>query len=149
VCAADYSTSIGYRCTKCDSSTSSASYVVLAILVAVVAAILAFMTYEMLDVSAVTDAAAAINEHKSVLTKLKALPWSKLRAPIVVFQILTQFISITGLQMPDLYSNFLSWLDAINFNIGWTFSIGEGCQKVLLILNFVLARHIQSLVVLY
>jgi hypothetical protein len=144
VCADDYSTSIGYRCTKCNSTTSSASYAVLALLVAVVTAVLTCITYEMLDIGTITDAAAAITQHKSVLSKLKQLPWSKLRAPVVVFQILTQFISITGLQMPNLYKNFLSWLDAINFNIGWTFSIGYETHFLLYILMYVCSYYVDT-----
>jgi hypothetical protein len=128
VCSEGYSHSIGYRCSQCSSSTSTASYAILAALAAAAAAVLAFIAHEMLSVGDVRDAVEAASQATSQLSsctaQLRALSWSKLRAPVVVFQILTQFVSITGLQLPDLYSTLLSWLDVLNFNIGWTFSLG-------------------------
>jgi hypothetical protein len=57
------------------------------------------------------------------MKKLAALPWDKLRIPVVAFQIVTQFISITGLPLPDIYRSFLSWTDAVNLNLGWLLSL--------------------------
>jgi hypothetical protein len=54
----------------------------------------------------------------------KRLPWSKLRIPIVVMQLLTQFVSITGTQYPSIYSNYLKWLNVINFDTSWLLSAG-------------------------
>jgi hypothetical protein len=59
----------------------------------------------MLDLG--TDAAAATRDiyaKDSWLTKAKALPWSKLCIPLVVFQIVTQFVNVTGLQLPSAYT---------------------------------------------
>jgi hypothetical protein len=61
--------------------------------------------HEMLDLG--TDAAAATRDiyaKDSWLTKAKALPWSKLCIPLVVFQIVTQFVNVTGLQLPSAYT---------------------------------------------
>jgi hypothetical protein len=54
---------------------------------------------------------------------LVAFPWDKLRIPIVAFQIVTQYIGITGLPLPDIYSRFLAWADVFNFNLGWLLSL--------------------------
>jgi hypothetical protein len=56
--------------------------------------------------------------------KLAALPWGKLRIPIVTFQIITQYISITGLPLPNIYHKFLAWIDVFNLNLGWLLSLG-------------------------
>jgi hypothetical protein len=65
----------------------------------------------------------------SLMSKLQSLDWAKLRTPFIVFQILTQFISITGLQLPYLYQNFLGWADVLNFNVDW-WSLPLGCVMV-------------------
>jgi hypothetical protein len=56
--------------------------------------------------------------------KLAALPWDKLRIPIVAFQILTQYISITGFTLPDIYRDFLKWIDVLNLDFSWMMSLG-------------------------
>jgi hypothetical protein len=113
--------STGYSCVACSNNTG---YVVLIIILVLLAAALAYVMHELVDVGSLSDASTAAGAHTSHLAKLKALPWSKLRTPVVVYQILTQFVNITGLQMPDLYKDFLAWIDVINLNIGWTFSVG-------------------------
>jgi hypothetical protein len=54
---------------------------------------------------------------------LAAFPLDKLRIPIVAFQIVTQYIGITGLPLPDIYSKFLTWADVFNLNLGWLLSL--------------------------
>jgi hypothetical protein len=44
--------------------------------------------------------------------------------PIVAFQIVTQYISITGLPLPNIYLKVLSWTDVFNLNLGWLLSLG-------------------------
>eukprot|EP00953_Heterococcus_sp_UTEX-ZZ885_P009278 5484-Heterococcus_DN1.PRE.1 len=44
--------------------------------------------------------------------------------PIVAFQIVTQYINITGFPLPDIYRKFLAWTDAFNLNLGWLLSLG-------------------------
>jgi hypothetical protein len=83
--------------------------------------------WELLGLGDSSDAAAVTASAFSLIApsrKLKVLPWAKLRIPLIVFQILTQFIGITGSQVPLLYRDFLSGLDVFNIDIGWIFSIG-------------------------
>jgi hypothetical protein len=68
---------------------------------------------------AITDIAAF-----DTMKKLAALPWDKLRIPVIAFQIVTQFISITGQPLPNIYRKFLSWTDVFNLNLGWLLSLG-------------------------
>jgi hypothetical protein len=52
------------------------------------------------------------------------IPFNKLRIPVVVLQILTQFIAITGAQMPPQYRKFIRWINVINLDMQWLLSVG-------------------------
>jgi hypothetical protein len=54
----------------------------------------------------------------------RALPWGKLRVPIVAFQIIVTFISITGLPLPAIYSIVVRWTGLLSFDFGWVISLG-------------------------
>jgi hypothetical protein len=54
---------------------------------------------------------------------LAEFPVDKLRIPVVVFQIVTQFVGTTGQPLPESYQKFLGWTDAFNFNPGWLLSL--------------------------
>jgi hypothetical protein len=60
----------------------------------------------------------------TVVHSAKRLPWRKFRIPIVVMQLLTQFVSITGTQYASVYSVFLKWLNVINLDMSWLLSAG-------------------------
>jgi hypothetical protein len=44
--------------------------------------------------------------------------------PIVAFQIVTQYINITGFPLPNIYRKFLAWTDAFYLDLGWLLSLG-------------------------
>ena len=50
------------------------------------------------------------------------LPLDKLKIIVVVWQILTGFSGITGVEYPASYSTFLSWLNVVNLDLGSIFS---------------------------
>lgn len=50
------------------------------------------------------------------------LPFDKIKILVVVWQILTVFSGIAGVQFPASYANFLSWLNVVNLDIGQLFS---------------------------
>jgi hypothetical protein len=122
VCAKGYSKSIGYQCTQCKTGTKAAIYSALAILLATFLLAIWYLIIQLLGLSDGQDAItnfAAVN----VMQKVASLPWDKLRIPLVAFQIVTQFISITGLPLPNIYRRFLSWTDVFNLNLGWLLSL--------------------------
>jgi hypothetical protein len=57
-------------------------------------------------------------------TAVCKFPFNKLRIPLVVIQILTQYIAITGVQYPDLYREFLRRIDVLNIDMRWFLSAG-------------------------
>eukprot|EP00903_Cladosiphon_okamuranus_P020452 g18772.t1 len=50
------------------------------------------------------------------------LPMDKLKIVVVVWQILTVFPSITGVEFPPAYSRFLSWMEVVNLDVGHIFA---------------------------
>ena len=50
------------------------------------------------------------------------LPLDKLKILVVVWQILAVFSSITGVEFPASYAQFLSWISVVNLDIGSIFS---------------------------
>jgi hypothetical protein len=123
VCAKGYSKSIGYQCSQCKTGTKAAIYSALALLVVVFVLLGSYLVKELLGLG---DGQEAVNHFAAFgcMKKLAALPWDKLRIPVVAFQIVTQFISITGLPLPNIYRRFLSWTDVFNLNLGWLLSFG-------------------------
>ena len=60
------------------------------------------------------------------------VPLRKLKILLVVWQILTVFSSITGVEFPASYALFLSWINVVNFDIGHIVSV----SCILLSVNF-------------
>jgi hypothetical protein len=123
VCAEGYSNSIGYECTHCKGGTKAAIYTSLALLLLAVILFIWFMTLELFCLGDGQDAVSGFRD-SNIIQKLTKFHWSKLRIPIVAFQIVTQYISITGLPLPNIYRKFLSWTDVFNLNLGWLLSLG-------------------------
>jgi hypothetical protein len=88
------------------------------------------VSYLAIDLLGLSDGQDAVSNFVAfgVIKKLASLPWDKLRIPVVAFQIVTQFISITGLPLPNIYRKFLSWTDVFNLNLGWLLSLGCSAQ---------------------
>jgi hypothetical protein len=123
VCAPGYSKSIGYECSQCKADTKAVIYTALALVLVVFVLFLSYLAIELLGLGDSEDAVSNFTTF-GCMKKLAALPWDKLRIPIVAFQILTQFISITGLPLPNIYRKFLAWTDVFNLNLGWLLSLG-------------------------
>jgi hypothetical protein len=122
-CAQNYSKSIGYECSECKTGTKAGIFTALALVLVVFVLLLIYLVVELLGLGDSEDAISNFTTF-GCMKKLAALPWDKLRIPIVAFQILTQFISITGLPLPDIYRKFLAWTDVFNLNLGWLLSLG-------------------------
>jgi hypothetical protein len=63
------------------------------------------MTLELLGLGDGQDAVSTASAF-GCMNKLASLPWDKLRTSIVAFQIVTQYISITGIPLPNIYRKF-------------------------------------------
>jgi hypothetical protein len=125
VCSAGYSKSLGYKCAKCVRGRRGAVMTAVAILIAMVVLLLLWLLNELLGIGDGVDATNTVFSCNSApLQSIAKLPWDKIRTPLIVFQILTQYINVTGLRLPLLYHEFLRWLGAINIDLGWLLSVG-------------------------
>jgi hypothetical protein len=128
VCAEGYSSTIGYECTQCKSDNRVTIYTAIAIVVVLFIVAVCFVVYATLNLDDGQDAADTLRNRDSkgccnCRQMIAKFPWNKLRIPIVAFQIVTQFIGITGLPLPEFYQRFLGWTDVFNFNLGWLLSL--------------------------
>jgi hypothetical protein len=97
----------------------------IAIIIALVILLLLWLLYTLLGLGDGVDATNTVTScNTAPLQTLANLPWDKLRTPLIVFQILTQYISVTGLRVPLLYREFLRWLEAVNIDFSWLLSVG-------------------------
>ena len=58
----------------------------------------------------------------NIKTWASRFPLHKFKILLVVWQILTIFSSITGVEFPESYALFLSWINVVNFDIGYVLS---------------------------
>jgi hypothetical protein len=126
VCDSGYTRSTGYQCTKCRGTIDSRSIVMIVVVVILMAIAFVYITnYFITSDDEQYESISAVNRslHK-VVQGVKKAPWNKLRIPIVVMQLLTQFMSITGTQFPSIYGDYLKWLDIVDLDISWLLSIG-------------------------
>jgi hypothetical protein len=117
--------SSAYHCSQCATGYKAGAVALLAALAAVLTFTLWYVISDLVDVDGAGEALGAGRSGTSsvpqcgvVCHSLGFLPWSTLRVPLVVFQILSQYISISGLRLPDLYMKFLAWTDILNLNLG-------------------------------
>jgi hypothetical protein len=125
VCSTGYSRSSAYQCSKCATGYKASAVALLAALAAILAFVLFYVISDLVDIGGAGDAVGAGRSGTSAVPQcgmmchsLSFLPWQSLRVPLVVFQILTQYISISGLRLPELYMKFLAWVDILNLNLG-------------------------------
>eukprot|EP00611_Tribonema_gayanum_P007210 TRINITY_DN1653_c0_g1_i1.p1 TRINITY_DN1653_c0_g1~~TRINITY_DN1653_c0_g1_i1.p1 ORF type:complete len:1109 (+),score=308.99 TRINITY_DN1653_c0_g1_i1:195-3521(+) len=140
VCRAGYTSFVGSTCYKCESgavvSFAVFSTLVVVAMIVVCGALAAMGAHRPGSVSevykegsrntGVADATASVYQGLTS-TNVKGAVMSVLRAmriPIVVMQILTQYLSITGVPIPALYRTFISWLDLINLDMSVVLSPG-------------------------
>jgi hypothetical protein len=123
VCAEGYSKSIGYQCTQCKGGTRAAIFTGVIAVLALCMIGVAILTRELLGVGDSSDAVSNV-QRCSLPHKLAKFHWGTLRIPVVAFQIVTQYISFTGLPLPNIHHRFLSWTDVFNLNLGWLLSLG-------------------------
>ncbi|CAM9743167.1 unnamed protein product [Phaeothamnion confervicola] len=143
VCASGYSSSVGYTCTKCDGKAVAAAAFLVAF---VAAALLGAVTYTISDLhadggggggSAAGVGFTAPNQHHhpaaaavfttktaAIWGKLQRLPLNKLRTAVVVLQIVTSYVAVTGARYPKIYQNFLAFAGVITLNLNLVVSFG-------------------------
>jgi hypothetical protein len=116
VCKAGYTRTSPHHCSRCNDRRSAGGIVVITLVLAALAFTLWYSISYLLTVD--DSATAAPTACAAPMRFLSSLPWSKLRIPVIVFQILTQYVGISGLRLPVLFTKALSWTRVFNLNIG-------------------------------
>ncbi|KAG5179485.1 hypothetical protein JKP88DRAFT_167547 [Tribonema minus] len=71
-----------------------------------------------------SEAAGSAHNAGAALRNAVCALLAALRIPLVVYQIQTQFASITGALLPQAYHTFLNWLNAVGFDLRWVLPLG-------------------------
>lgn len=121
VCAKGYSRSIGFACTKCTSRNRNVTIALGAALIVLVAALFGDFV-----VSLVRDTEAkllgCLCGGRAVC---RGIPFQAIKIIVVVWQILTQFSSVASVTYPEIYEQFLSYVNIVaNFDVSLIFSTG-------------------------
>ncbi|KAG5187595.1 hypothetical protein JKP88DRAFT_307196 [Tribonema minus] len=117
VCASGYSATIRQSCERCEGSAAALLGAAAAAVLLAVALLLWWYASAFTDADNAQAAAAAGRASSGAVSGAALAALHALRIPLVVFQIVTQFVSISGVQFPPIYQDFLRWLSVVNLGI--------------------------------
>ncbi|CAM9300041.1 unnamed protein product, partial [Sphacelaria rigidula] len=116
VCDIDYTPGVSNSCHSCDSSFRAGMVVMLALMGVIFLGLVSLVVMDLVANPALTE----LNETRWAVSRwLRVIPFHKLKIPLVVFQIITQYASITAIEFPVIFRTFLSVVDVINMDAGW------------------------------
>ncbi|KAG5185731.1 hypothetical protein JKP88DRAFT_311568 [Tribonema minus] len=126
VCADGYAAVTGYKCVECTAGIVGAVVVGMVVLFAVVALGLWVLVAAASGLGEGADATSTFAAASGTLKLARAclIIARHLRTPVIVMQILTQFVSITGVALPLQYLDFLQVMDLISLDLRWLTSPG-------------------------
>ncbi|KAG5183488.1 hypothetical protein JKP88DRAFT_316821 [Tribonema minus] len=135
VCAPNYTSVVAYKCHECRSGAVIVFVLVLLfILLVLVGILVSFALSGGQRGSTSAEMAVTTREGYEVmggtqkflvsLGNIGVRALASLRIPIIVFQVLTQYFNITGVPLPQLYRDFIVWLDFINMDLSVLLSLG-------------------------
>ncbi|KAG5187583.1 hypothetical protein JKP88DRAFT_307130 [Tribonema minus] len=129
VCASGYSATISQSCERCEGSTAALLAAAAAAVLLVVALLVWWYVSAFTGAGDAQEAAAAGRSSSGAMSGAALSALHALRIPLVVFQIVTQFVSISGVQFPPIYQalvqseiasfkkDFLRWLSVVNLGV--------------------------------
>ncbi|KAG5188849.1 hypothetical protein JKP88DRAFT_177582 [Tribonema minus] len=126
VCQEKYAAVKGYGCVECSPGAVGTALAVLIAFVVAVALCLwvllstAFGTADGLDAAQTGVIAGSALK----LAHIGLVVARHLRTPVIVLQVLTQFVSITGVPVPSVYLEFLHVVDVLTLDLRWLPSAG-------------------------
>ncbi|CAM9855884.1 unnamed protein product, partial [Ascophyllum nodosum] len=116
VCSENYAPSLGFTCRECSKrSVGTAMAVVLTVLALTIGIIivrhLLYMNVE--------------GDRRGVVDRvMRRVPLQSVKIIVTVWQILTQFASVSNVDFPNVYHKFLYNVNFFNFDLSWIVSIG-------------------------
>ncbi|KAG5181749.1 hypothetical protein JKP88DRAFT_320820 [Tribonema minus] len=126
VCAPGYASLPGYRCVECTSGATAVTITVLAVVALAILLLVWLLFSQSTGVGDGVDGAQTSGTAGAglKLARIAVLLMQRFRIPIVVLQVLTQYISITGLTLPLQYLEFLRAVDFFSLDMRWLTSPG-------------------------
>ncbi|KAG5179275.1 hypothetical protein JKP88DRAFT_264306 [Tribonema minus] len=126
VCADGFAAVTGYKCVKCTAGVASAVVVGVVVLFVAVGLGLWILFVAASGLGEGADATSTFAAASGTLKLARAcvILARHLRTPVIVMQILTQFVSITGVALPLQYLDFLQVMDLISLDLRWLTSPG-------------------------
>eukprot|EP00903_Cladosiphon_okamuranus_P009052 g8654.t1 len=121
VCSSGFAGGIANGCHECSEAFRAGMYFLAAVAAALSLVGLWFLFRYLVQPPSGTRSFNLCRNNR-IVSKARQLPVHKLKIPIVVFQILTQYADITTVEFPPAFSKFLSALDAVNLDVGWMLS---------------------------
>ncbi|KAG5176025.1 hypothetical protein JKP88DRAFT_265595 [Tribonema minus] len=126
VCSDNYAALVGYRCVECTDTAVAVAFVVIA-LVAVVAVFLAWVLASAVGgthTASEDSGGAKGTDIRSRVIRTVSVLARRLRVPVIVFQVVTQYVSITGAVLPPAYTRFLHGMSIFLLDLRWLTSPG-------------------------
>eukprot|EP00611_Tribonema_gayanum_P029163 TRINITY_DN7719_c0_g1_i1.p1 TRINITY_DN7719_c0_g1~~TRINITY_DN7719_c0_g1_i1.p1 ORF type:complete len:1090 (-),score=142.52 TRINITY_DN7719_c0_g1_i1:51-2831(-) len=131
VCAENYAPGlVAYTCHQCSQGSAAAVGAVASIIIVMLLAVCYLVGAYLLDIGVVADATGTCSSACSAIgttqlgTLVRRIPFGVLRSAYVLLTILVQSVSLSGLYLPSLYSNFLQFLNIISLDLGVLMSPG-------------------------
>ncbi|KAG5188538.1 hypothetical protein JKP88DRAFT_262256 [Tribonema minus] len=126
VCSDGYASLPGYRCVECTPKATATTFTILAISIVAILCIVWMLLSAATGVGDGVGSAQAVGSAGAALkvTRIALLLMQRLRIPIVVLQVLTQYVSITGISLPLQYLRFLRAIDFLSLDLRWLTSPG-------------------------
>ncbi|CAM9486398.1 unnamed protein product [Discosporangium mesarthrocarpum] len=119
VCDEGWSHGVSHTCHECTSAFRAGMLALLSVVVVIMVVLVYILMSDLMSNPALTD---LIESRSVVVGLIRKVPFHKLKIPIVVCQIITQYASITAIEFPPVFQTFLSTLDLLNLDIGWLLS---------------------------
>ncbi|KAG5193174.1 hypothetical protein JKP88DRAFT_240807 [Tribonema minus] len=123
VCSDNYGALVGYRCVECTNTAVAIAFVVMAV-VAVTAVFLLWVLVRAVGGASENAGGAKPTDIRSRVARIVLELMRRLRVPIVVLQVLTQYVSITGASLPLSYTEFLNSMSLVSLDLRWVTSPG-------------------------
>lgn len=127
VCDSGYAPGFGKICHKCTASWRAGVLTIILVVLALLICVLWIVLSSPLEQTDAADSVLGTFEAEEsvrsrVVSIVRAIPLKSFRIPIIAYQMICQYASITGIRFPSIYDNFLSHLNVFNIEIGWLLS---------------------------
>ncbi|KAG5177548.1 hypothetical protein JKP88DRAFT_248761 [Tribonema minus] len=118
-CAPEYASLPGYRCVECTGGATAVAFTLLAVMTLTVLSAVWMLVSKATGVDQGVEGGQTISASGPGLKLARAgvLLMQRLRIPIVVTQVVTQYVSITGLSLPLQYLQFLQAMDFMSLDM--------------------------------